>query len=289
MSKGELGKVYSDGEIICKEGEKGDVLYVIQTGKVAIKKNTPSGEIGIAVLEKGEIFGEMALFDKQSRSATAISQGEARVLSVDKKKLFASISRDPTLVFKLLESMSKRIRKLDEDLAALKKDKQNASQALSSIEDSCKLALEKAKNLVAADNGSVMLYDDESTTLSIKAAFGAESKLKVKLSAGKGIAGDVLRTGRAELVNNVSLDTRFVPGDVLIKSMLCVPLKIREKTLGVINLSNSSEKLFTIDDLKLLDSLATYASLAIQHAKNFANLDVATEKIIQHATMLDMM
>ena len=51
------------------------------------------------------------------RSANAVAQGNARVLSVDKKKLFATISRDPTLVFKMLETMSRRIRKLDESLA----------------------------------------------------------------------------------------------------------------------------------------------------------------------------
>lgn len=117
MRNGELGRVYNDGEVICREGEKGDGMYVIQSGKVLITKKTQAGDLTLASLQSGDFFGEMALFDKMPRSATAAAQGEARVLSIDKKKLFLSISHDPTLVFKILETMSARIRKLDDILA----------------------------------------------------------------------------------------------------------------------------------------------------------------------------
>jgi CRP-like cAMP-binding protein len=122
MSEGELGKVYADGDIIFREGDIGDCMYVIQSGTVRLTRKTASGEITIATLQKGEIFGEMALFDRQPRSATAVASGDARVLSVDKNKLFTTINRDPTLVFKMLESMSQRIRKLDGELTRLKKE-----------------------------------------------------------------------------------------------------------------------------------------------------------------------
>jgi CRP-like cAMP-binding protein len=120
MKKGELGRLYSDGEVLCREGEEGSVMYVIQDGQVKIKKQTDSREVEIADLYAGDIFGEMALFEKQPRSATAIVSGEARVLSVDRKKLFQLIDGDPMLVLKILESMSQRIRKMDEELARLK-------------------------------------------------------------------------------------------------------------------------------------------------------------------------
>ena len=114
MKDGELGKLYSDSEFVFKEGDKGESMYVIQSGKVRITKNTPAGEVTIATLKSGEIFGEMALFDKMPRSANALATGEARVLSIDRKKLFTTISRDPTLVFKIIESMSQRIRGLND-------------------------------------------------------------------------------------------------------------------------------------------------------------------------------
>lgn len=283
MSGGEIGKVYSSGEVICREGEQGDVMYVIQSGKVKITKKTSSGEVEIAVLGSGEIFGEMALFDRLSRSATATSMGEARVLSVDKKKFFSSISRDPTTVFKILESMSQRIRTLDEDLLRLKREKGELLKECLSVEVTGELILEKAKNLVAAENGSVMLLDEDGKKLFIKAAFGKEADVKTQLSVGEGLAGDVLRTGRAVLVNDVSTDSRFVPGEIRVHSLICVPLKCRDHTFGVINLSSTSERLFNVDELKVLDSMATYAALAIEQAESFAKLDSATDEVLSRA------
>jgi len=121
MITGELGRVYRNGEVIFREGESGHAMYVIQFGTVSITKATPSGEIPIATLEKGEIFGEMALFDMKPRSATASASGDVRVLTVDKRKFFRTISRDPTLAFKILQSLSQRIRRLDDEVADLKR------------------------------------------------------------------------------------------------------------------------------------------------------------------------
>ena len=126
MKEGELGRVYSEGEIIFREGEEGDSMYVVQSGAVRITKKTVSGELTIATLKSGEIFGEMAVFGKMPRSATAMAAGEARILTIDKRKLLQTISRDPTIVFKMLESMSHRIRKLDEEIAKLKKSRVDA-------------------------------------------------------------------------------------------------------------------------------------------------------------------
>lgn len=117
MKHGELGRVYADKETIFKEGDNGDIMYVVQSGKVRITKLTHAGELTLATLKGGDIFGEMALFDKLPRSATAAALGNARVLGIDRKKLFRSISHDPTLVFKMLETMSTRIRALNGKLA----------------------------------------------------------------------------------------------------------------------------------------------------------------------------
>lgn len=288
MSEGELGRLYSDGEIIFKEGERGEAMFVIQTGRVRITKKSGGDEMTIAELDSGEIFGEMSLFDKLPRSATASAFGGARILSVDKKKLFSTISRDPTLVFKILESMSRRIRKLNEEFMNLRKNKNSSLQLYLDVDTTCRLVLEEAKNIISAECGSVMLLDESKETLSIRAAFGPEREPKVRLLVGEGIAGDVVRTGRAELVNNVSLDSRFITGESHIKSMLCAPLKWQENIVGVINMSNTSEHLFTLEELKLLRSLAIYASIAIQNAMNFSALEKTTDEILMHASIMDV-
>ncbi len=288
MKEGELGRLYSNGEVIFSEGQKGDSMYVVQSGKVKITKKTASKEVVIAEIGSGEILGEMALFDRLPRSATATAVGEARILNIDKKKLFATISRDPTLVFKILESMSRRIRGLNEDLASLRKEEARAVSLCLDMDATCRLVLDEAKHMVRSQQGSVMLIDEKDKLLCIKAAFGTDAARKVKLGFGEGIAGDVIKTGKAELINDVRQDTRFIPGDIGISSMLCVPLRCHERTFGVINMSNDSDQIFTLDDLKLLRSLAIYASLAIQNAWNLSSLKDATKEVLKHATLLDM-
>ena len=288
MKEGELGRVYSDGEIIFKEGDIGESMYVIQDGTIHIIKKAASGEVIIATLKSGEVFGEMALFDRLPRSASAKASGEARVLSIDKKKLFSSINRDPTLVFKLLDSMSQRIRKIDEELMKLKKSNLDILQTLIDVDETCNFILEEIKHLIPADNGSIMLLAEKESSLFIKAAFGTEYNPKVRLGAGEGIAGDVLRTGKAELINDAPKDPRFKSGAAHIRSLLCVPLKWESHILGVINMSRSSEKLFTLDDLKLLHSVAVHASIAIENAKNYSRIKIITDEVLRHATLLDM-
>jgi len=117
--RGELGKVFADGEVIITEGDAGDCMFVIQSGRVEVVAGAGGAEHRVAVLEGGEFFGEMALFDKEMRSATVRALGEARVLTVDKRTVLKRMSENPLLALNLLKTMSKRIRVLDERVTAL--------------------------------------------------------------------------------------------------------------------------------------------------------------------------
>ncbi|MEJ2684122.1 MAG: cyclic nucleotide-binding domain-containing protein [Candidatus Sulfobium sp.] len=287
MKEGELGKVYHDGEVIFREGDRGEMMYVVQSGEVRITRESPSGKLTLGVLQGGEIFGEMALFDRLPRSATAVASGDARILSVDRKKLFPTISKDPTLLFKILETMSQRIRRLDDEIEKLKKHGSDMVIVCANIEQTCRTILEEARHVIVADSGSVMLLDEKEKYLSVKAAFGPGSDPKLRLKIGEGIAGNVLQTGRAELIDDVSTDSRFMPGTAKVISMLCAPIGCEGRNFGVINMSNISSQSFTADDLKLLRTLAVYASIAIQNEQNFFNLKNATDDLLKHAALLD--
>ncbi len=118
----DLGKVYKDGEIIIKEGEEGDCLYVIQSGKVVVVQNRKGKEVCMREMEEGDFFGEMALFEREVRSSTVRAQGEARILTVDKKVFLRRIQEDPSMAFRIMEKMSSRIRKLSDQLSQVKSD-----------------------------------------------------------------------------------------------------------------------------------------------------------------------
>ena len=118
MNTGVLGKLYQDGEVIVREGEVGNCMYVIQSGKVEVLLKTDDSEICVAVLGEGDFFGEMALFDPEVRSATVRARGEVKALTLEKKTFLRRIHEDPSLAFNILEKMSRRVRELD---AALNK------------------------------------------------------------------------------------------------------------------------------------------------------------------------
>ena len=105
MKSGKLGKVYGKGEVIVQQGETDDCMYEILEGKVEVLQEREGKEVRLAVLEKGEFFGEMAIFEKEVRSATVRAAGEARVLKIDKKALLTRIREDPLLAVNLLTSL----------------------------------------------------------------------------------------------------------------------------------------------------------------------------------------
>jgi len=116
VALGGLGKVYRPGEVIIRQGDVGDCMFVIQSGKVEVVLEKEGKEIRLAELGEGEFFGEMALFEKDVRSATVRPLGEVRVLTVDKKMFLRKIHDDPSLAFMIMQRMSRRIRELDGEL-----------------------------------------------------------------------------------------------------------------------------------------------------------------------------
>lgn len=120
MTNGALGKIYKDGDVIIFEGEEGNCMFVIQEGDVEVFIDGEDGqEIRLAVRGEGDFFGEMAIFDRDVRSATVRALGDARVLTVDKKNFMRRVHEDPSLAFRLVETMSRRIRELGEEVARL--------------------------------------------------------------------------------------------------------------------------------------------------------------------------
>ncbi len=119
MATGELGKVYEDGEVIICQGEVGTCMYVIQEGQVEVVLEGDHQEVQLGVRGEGEFLGEMAIFDRDVRSATVRALGQARVLTVDKKNFMRRVHEDPSLAFRLVETMSRRIRELNTEVARL--------------------------------------------------------------------------------------------------------------------------------------------------------------------------
>ncbi len=123
METGGLGKTYKDGEDIIKQGESGNCMYIIQSGEIEVIRDNNGKEVRLALRKEGDFFGEMALFSKELRSATIRALGDTRILTVDRKNLLNSIQKDPSLAFRIIETLSKRVRDLSEEIAPYKINK----------------------------------------------------------------------------------------------------------------------------------------------------------------------
>ena len=117
---GELGKIYQDGEVIVRQGEVGDCMYVVQEGKIEVVLETEGREIRLAERGEGELIGEMAIFDREVRMATVRALGKARLLTVDEKNFLRRVHEDPSLAYRLVRTMSQRIRELTAEIARLR-------------------------------------------------------------------------------------------------------------------------------------------------------------------------
>lgn len=119
MKSNALGKIYQNGEVIYRKGDTGDSMIVIQDGQVEVVQELDGHEVRLAVGGAGEIIGEMAIFEHQTRSATVRALGKARVLTVDEKTFLRYVHQDPSLAYQLLKMMSNRVRRLSTEVTHL--------------------------------------------------------------------------------------------------------------------------------------------------------------------------
>jgi CRP-like cAMP-binding protein len=122
-----MGKVYAKGQVVVKQGETGDCMFAIQSGRLEVLKEDGKGEVRVALLEQGDIFGEMAIFEREVRSATVRALDEARVLTVDKKTFLRRIQEDPSIALNLVRMMSQRIRRLSSEVAQMRTERGDAT------------------------------------------------------------------------------------------------------------------------------------------------------------------
>jgi len=115
-----FGKKFPPEAFLAREGEPGNTMFIIQTGKVAIAKNTPAGEKILATLGDGDFFGEMAIMGMQDRRAASVKTlSETTVLELSREAFEGLIRRSPEIAMNVIRTMTERVRDANGKLAAL--------------------------------------------------------------------------------------------------------------------------------------------------------------------------
>ena len=103
-------ETYPAGQLIFEEGQPGDVLYVVKDGEVEI---LIGGNV-VETLDAGNIFGEMALVEKQGRSATARAKTDAQIVPVGEKQFAFLVQQTPHFAIQVMQTMAGRLRRMNE-------------------------------------------------------------------------------------------------------------------------------------------------------------------------------
>ncbi len=114
-----FAKVFRAGELIFKQGDPGEHMFIIQSGRVEAFLNTPKGDQNLAYYGPGDFFGEMAIIDKATRSAHCRAVEETRLILLDERTFDLHVQSNPAIVRKILKNMSNRLRDTNGKLANL--------------------------------------------------------------------------------------------------------------------------------------------------------------------------
>ncbi|RKX78952.1 MAG: Crp/Fnr family transcriptional regulator [Spirochaetes bacterium] len=115
------GHVVDAGKVIFREGEEGEEMYIIQEGSVRISKNIDGKEYTLAVLGKGDFFGEMAIVTRVKRTATATASDTVRYLSVNREGFVRMIEKNVKIALSIIDKLCRRLQKANLQISYLKK------------------------------------------------------------------------------------------------------------------------------------------------------------------------
>ena len=213
------GRDFPAGAVVFEEGDPGSRMYVLQSGEVRIVKRVGTRDVTLARLGPGEAFGEMALLERQPRSATAVVEVAARILEIDEAAFADLIRNNGEIALRLLRRLSARLREANRQIRNF----------LSAD------AMGRAVEVLRALSGPA---DDDGFRL-IPREVGPEG---LSLRAGAP-PGDPLwlRLRRARLVREVGVDAQLAPAEVVESFLRYLDLRARYHAIAAGELSEAPE------------------------------------------------
>ena len=151
------------------------------------------------------------------------------------------------------------------------------------LEDVLKKVMDESISLLGAENGSLMLVDEVRSELKMLVAQGLDDQIvtTTRVNLGEGISGWVAQEGQPRLLTRSTLEQGLngTPAEP-VESAMCVPLKSKDRCIGVLNLSGRCDGGdFTDDDLKILTILASHAASAIDIAQLYRKVSSQVEHL----------
>ena len=168
----------------------------------------------------------------------------------------------------------------------------NAVSILRNLDAVLRMALDDILELIGGAVGGILLLDEKTQTLYYQVQRGLSPQYteKRRIALGEGISGRVAQSGESMLIEDISQDPRTARPDLVsaegIRGCISIPLKAREKVVGVINIFSHMAGRFGADDVSLLTSIGDYLGTAVEQAKLYERLERVGERyktLLQYA------
>lgn len=124
------GLVADEGKVIFHENEIGDKMYIIQEGSVRITKQIGGKDHTLAVLNKGDFFGEMAIVSQIKRTATVTAVGTVRLLSFDREGFIGMIEKNARIALNIIDKLCRRLQQANTQIQHLVRNNERGLVAL---------------------------------------------------------------------------------------------------------------------------------------------------------------
>ncbi|HEX7900729.1 MAG TPA: sigma 54-interacting transcriptional regulator [Planctomycetota bacterium] len=146
------------------------------------------------------------------------------------------------------------------------------------------LIMDAVIEMASAERGFLILREGEGLVIKVARNFDRESIKKPEFKVSHGVAEEVLRTGKpvisADALNDPALPTAGSVADLKLRSLLCMPFRVRDRVLGCVYIDNRFETgLFRTEDLPLLQGFADQAATAIENARLWEENSLRTEEL----------
>lgn len=270
---------FADGEPIFREGDLGEGMYFIASGRVQIEKQTGGGAAErkvLSILEAGDYFGEMALFDRQPRSATAVAAGTTKTLWLSTEAFTAlhggADHAGLEVMFAMIRTASERIRRLNAQVVVYDEIGRAIGEA-KSLNDLLKTVLEQLCQATLAAWGMILLRQEFSGRVEVRTTvnLALTAEQKEALAGGGGFVTRALGETEGRLVPNPETDAWLRAQPRLgfeTTGLLLMPVLAEGQALGLVVLGAGADHALDLNDLNLARGVARQAGQAILNARH---------------------
>jgi len=270
--------IFDKGEFLDKFAQKpsqktGITGWIIHSKKNLLIKNFDKEKGNLPV--KAMVIGEGAksllaiplLFKDKVIGVMSLQSYEPNTFDESDKDFLSTVAGQVAIIIENAKLYEETYKRLNESLLLNKVI--TAGTSTMGFNELINRLIEPLKRNLSFAKLGIYLIDERTNGLKPVKLHGSnrEEMEKLKLKVGRGVTGFVAKTGQPIIVPDVSKDKRYVQADPDLKSEMCVPLKIKDKVIGVLNIEDTKIDAFSKDNLTLVSTIAGHISMIIERAK----------------------